>query len=163
VPPASIRADKQKPRQSVVEEHRLETSGKKNIMAKQFAREPIAKQKLVIIYLCIWLGTGLLAGLLHFIARPDYISIRTCVIGSIANLFGPFARLIAAGWPNAGKMPHTSSAIVGLFLLAICIILILMSLNSRRRSIQILSVIIFIPAVACWIFLGFLELMTCAV
>jgi hypothetical protein len=60
-------------------------------------------------------------------------------------------------------MPNTSSVIVGLFLMVICIILILMSLNSRRRSIQILSFIIFIPALVCWIFLGFLELMTCAV
>jgi hypothetical protein len=132
-------------------------------MIKESAKPPIPKRKLAIIYLCIWLGSGLPAGLLHFIARPDYISIKTCFIGSIANLFGPFARLLAAGWPNAGKMPQTSSAIVGLFLLIICIILILMSLNSRRRSIQILSVIIFVPALICWIFLGFLELMTCAV
>jgi len=131
-------------------------------MVKESARPQIAKRKLAIIYLCIWLGTGLLAGLLHFIARPDYISIKTCIIGSIANLLGPFARLFATGWPNAGKMPHAPSATVGLFLLAICIILILMSLNSRRRLIQILSVIIFIPAVVCWIFLGFLELMICA-
>jgi hypothetical protein len=132
-------------------------------MAKESAKPPIAKRKLAIIYLCIWLGTGLLAGLLHFIARPDYISIKTCVIGSIANLFGPFARLFAAGWPNAGKMPHAPLAAVGLFLLAICTILILMSLNSRRRLIQISSVIIFIPALVCWILLGFLELIICAV
>lgn len=132
-------------------------------MVKQSAKPPIAKLKLAIIYLCIWLGTGSLAGLLHFTARPDYISIKTCVIGSIANLFGPFARPLAAGWPNAGKMPHAPFAIVGMFLLVICGALILMSLNSRRRLIQILSVIIFVPAVICWIFLGFLELMTCAV
>jgi hypothetical protein len=132
-------------------------------MLNESAKPPIAKQKLAAIYLCTWLGTGLLAGLLHFIVRPDHISIKTCVIGSFANLFGPFARLLAVGWPNAGKMPHAPSATVGLFLLAICIILILMSLNSRRRLIQILSVIIFIPAVVCWILLGFLELMSCAV
>ncbi len=132
-------------------------------MVKESAKPPIAKRKLAIIYLCLWLGTGLLAGLLHFITRPDYIRIKTCIIGSIANLFGPFARLLAAGWPNAGKMPHAPSATVGLLLLAICIILVLMSLNSRRRLIQILSVIIFIPALVCWILLGFLELMTCAV
>jgi hypothetical protein len=131
-------------------------------MLKKSTRPPIAKQKLRIIYLCIWLGTGLLAGLFHFSARPDYISTQTCIIGSIANLFGPFARLLATGWPNSGKMPHTPLAVVGLFLLAICIILILMSLNSRRRWIQILSVIIFVPAMICWIFLGFLELMICA-
>jgi len=131
-------------------------------MAKESAREPIAKRRLAIIYLFIWLGTGLLAGLLLLIARPDYISTKTCIIAGIANLFGPFVRLLAAGWPNAGKMPHRPSAIVGLFLLAICIILILMSLNSRRRWIQILSVIIFVPALICWIFLGFLELMICA-
>jgi hypothetical protein len=132
-------------------------------MLKEPAKPPIAKRRLAVIYLFIWLGSGFLAGLLHFIARPDYISVKTCIIGSIANLFGPFARLLATGWPNAGKMPHPPSATVGLFLLVICIILILMSLNSRRRLIQILSIIIFIPAVACWILLGFLELLTCAI
>jgi hypothetical protein len=131
-------------------------------MAKESVKPPIAKRKLAIIYLCIWLGSGFLAGLLHFIARPDYISTKTCVIGSFANLLGPFARLFASGWPNAGKMPHAPSTTVGLFLLVICIILVLMSLNSRRRLIQILSVIIFIPALICWILLGFLELMICA-
>ena len=132
-------------------------------MVKQSAKPPIAKRKLAVIYLCIWLGTGLLAELLHFIARPDHISIKTCIIGGIANLFGPFARLLAVGWPNTGKMPHAPLAVVGLFLLAICIILILMSLNSHSRLIQISAVIIFIPALVCWILLGFLELLTCAV
>jgi len=132
-------------------------------MIKVPVKVPIAKRRLAVIYLCLWLATGLLAGLLHFVARPDYISIPTCTIGSIANLFGPFARPLAVGWPNAGKMPHAPFAVVGLFLLVICAALILISLNSRRRWIQILSVIIFVPAVICWIFLGFLELKTCAV
>ena len=131
-------------------------------MKNEQTKAPIAKGKLVVIYLCLWLGTGLLAGLLHFIARPHYISVSTCAIGSVANLLGPWARLFAAGWPNAGKLPHTPVAIVGFFLLAICAALIMMSLNSRRWWIQVLSVVIFVPAIICWIFLGFMELMICA-
>lgn len=130
-------------------------------MEEEHTKAPIAKRKLAVIYLGLWFGAGLLAGLLHFNARPDYISIPTCIIGSIANLFGPWARPIAAGWPNAGKMPHAPVAIVGLFLFVICAALVLMSLNSRRRLIQILSIIIFVPAIICWIFLGFMELMIC--
>ena len=131
-------------------------------MKNKKIKAPIAKGKLAVIYLCLWLGTGLLAGLLHFTTRPRYISISTCAIGSAANRLGPWARLFAVGWPNAGKLPHTPLAIVGFFLLAICAVLIMMSLNSRRWWIQVLSVIIFVPAIICWIFLGFMELMICA-
>ena len=132
------------------------------MVEQKHTKLPIAKRKLIVIYLGLWLGTGLLAGMLHFINRPDYIDIRTCIIGGIANLLGPFARPFAVGWPNAGKMPHAPVAIVGLFLLVICAVLVLMSLNSRRRLIQILSVIIFVSAIICFIFLGFMELMICA-
>lgn len=131
-------------------------------MENESTKMPITKLKLAVIYLCLWLCTGLLAGLLHLINRPDYISIKTCIIGSLANFLGPIARLFAMGWPNAGKMPHTPIAIVGLFLFVICVALVLMSMNSQRRWIQILSIIIFVPAIICWIFLGFMELMICA-
>lgn len=131
-------------------------------MENESVKAPIPKHKLAVIYLGLWLGTGLLAGLLHVINRPHYINIQTCIIGSLANFLGPMARLFAAGWPNAGKMPHTPVAIVGLFLFVICLALVLMSMNSRRRWIQILSIIIFVPAIICWIFLGFMELMICA-
>jgi hypothetical protein len=132
-------------------------------MVEKNTKAPIAKYKLAIIYVGLWLGAGLLAGRLHFSDRPDYISISTCTLGSIANLFGPWARLLAVDWPNAGKLPHTSLAVVSLFLFAICVILILMSLNSRRRWIQILCIVIFVPAIICWIFLGFMELKICAI
>ncbi len=132
-------------------------------MVERNAKATIAKHKLAIIYLVLWLGAGLLAGLLHFSDRPDYISVSTCIFGSIANLFGPWARLLAVGWPNAGKLPHTPLAIVSLFLFAICVILILMSLNSRRRWIQILCIVNFVPTIICWIFLGFMELKACAI
>jgi hypothetical protein len=128
-------------------------------MEKEPIKVPITKRKLAVIYLCLWLGAGLLAGLLHILVRPDYISIRTCIIGSFANLLGPWAGLFAAGWPNAGKMPQSPVTIVGLFLFVICVALVLMSMNSRRRWIQILSIIIFVPAIICWILLGFMELM----
>jgi hypothetical protein len=132
-------------------------------MAEKKTKEPISKLKLAFIYPGFWLGAGLLAGLLHFTTRPDYISISTCILGSVANLFGPWARLLAVGWPNAGKLPHASLAVVSLFLLVTCVILILMSLNSRRRWIQIICIVTFVPAVICWIFLGFMELKACAI
>jgi hypothetical protein len=129
---------------------------------KKHTKPPIAKCILALIYLILWLVPGLLAALFHLIARPHYINLKTCIIGGIANLFGPFARPLAAGWPNAGKPPHTPLVPIGLVLIAVFAALILLSMISRRKWLQILCLFLFVPSVLFWIRLGFRELLTCA-
>lgn len=131
-------------------------------MGIKHTKPPITKRKLAVIYLLLWLVPGLLAVLLHLIARPHYINLQTCIIGGIANLFGPFARPLAAGWPNAGKPPHPPLVLFGLVLIAVFAALILLSMISRRKWLQILCLFLFVPSVLFWIRLGLRELMTCA-
>jgi len=113
--------------------------------------------------LALWFGGGLVAALWHLLARPDYISLRTCIIGGIANLFGPWVRPLASGWPNAGKAPHAPFGVVGLVLVGVFAVLVLVSVSSRKKWLQILCLALFVPAILCWILLGVLELVTCAV
>ena len=133
------------------------------MMEIKHTKPPIAKRKLALIYLILWLVPGLLAALLHLIGRPHYISLKACIIGGFANLFGPFARPLAAGWPNAGKPPHPPLVLFGLVLIAVFTALILISMISCRKWLQILCLFLFVPSVLFWILLGFTELMTCAV
>lgn len=133
------------------------------MMEIKHTKTSITKRKLALIYLILWLVPGLLAALLHLIARPHYINLQTCIVGGIANLFGPFARPLANGWPNAGKPPHPPLVPIGLVLIAVFAALILISMISRRKWLQILCLFLFVPSVLFWILLGFVELMTCAV
>lgn len=132
-------------------------------MVTKQTKQPITKRKLALIYLILWLAPGLLAALFHLIARPKYINLKTCVIGGIANLSGPFVRPLAVGWPNAGKPPHPPLVAIGLILIAVFAALILISMFSRRKWLQILCLVLFVPLVLYWISLGIVELMTCAV
>ncbi len=136
--------------------------GKHQIMEEEQTKKPIAKRKLAITYLSLWFGIGLVAVLFHLLARPDYISLRTCIIGGIANLFGPWVRPLAIGWPNAGKAPHAPLGVVGLVLVVVFAVLVLVSMNSRKKWLQILCLALYVPAILFWILLGFVELMTCA-
>jgi hypothetical protein len=138
-------------------------NGKSQIIEEKQTKAPIAKRKLAITYLALWFGAGLVAALFHLLARPDYISLRTCIIGGIANLFGPWVRPLAIGWPNAGKAPHAPLGVVGLVLVGIFAVLVSVSLSSRKRWLQILCLALYVPAIIYWIRLGVLELMTCAV
>lgn len=132
-------------------------------MEEEQTKTPIAKRKLAIIYLGLWFGADLVAVLLHLGNRPDYISLQTCIIGGIANLFGPWVRPLASGWPNAGKAPHAPLGVVGLVLVGIFAVLLSVSLSSRKKWLQILCLALYVPAILFWILLGFVELMTCAV
>ena len=132
-------------------------------MEEKQTKAPIAKSKLAITYLALWFGAGLLAALWHLAVRPDYISVRTCIIGGIANLFGPWVRPLAIGWPNAGKAPHAPLGVVGLVLVGVFAVLVLVSVNSRKKWLQILCLALFVPAILYWIFLGVWELVRCAV
>jgi len=132
------------------------------MMVIKQTKPPIAKCKLALIYLILWFVPGLLAALLHLIGRPHYINLKTCIIGGIANLFGPFVRPLAAGWPNAGKPPHPPLVPIGLVLITVFAALILLSMISRRKWLQILCLFLFLPSVLFWILLGFVELMVCA-
>ena len=131
-------------------------------MEIKHAKPPIAKRKLALIYLILWLVPGLLVALLHLLGRPHYINLKACIIGGIANLFGPFARPLAVGWPNAGKPPHPPLVTIGLILIAVFAALILISMIGRKKWLQILCLFLFVPSVLFWILLGFAELMTCA-
>lgn len=131
-------------------------------MGKNHKKAYISIRKLALIYLFLWLVPGLLAALLHLIARPHYINLQACIIGGIANLFGPFARPLAAGWPNAGKSPHPPLVLFGLVLIAVFAALILLSMISCRKWLQIPCLFLFLPLAFFWILLGFVELMTCA-
>jgi hypothetical protein len=123
---------------------------------------PVSGARLVIVYLAVWLGCGLIALALHVVCAPDYIDASTRVIGGVANLCGPWARPLAAGWPNAGKPPHAPSAAVGLVALVLMIGVVMASLLTTSKVLQYLCIAAFVPLVAIWIGVGFLELMVCA-
>lgn len=132
-------------------------------MEEKQTKAPIAKRKLAITYLALWFGAGLVAALWHLVVRPDYISVRTCIIGGIANLFGPWVRPLAIGWPNADKAPHAPLGVLGLVLVGTFAVLVLVSLSSRKRWLQILCLALFVPSIFYWILLGVWELVRCAV
>jgi len=125
-------------------------------------KDPLPKWKLAVIYLVLWLGIGSLAAMAHLVWRPHYINVPTCLNGGLANLFGPWARPLAEGWPNAGKPPHFPLVILGSFLLGFFAILIGASMMGRERRFQMVCIGLFVPAMLFWIFLGFLELVYCA-
>jgi hypothetical protein len=132
-------------------------------MEEEQTKTPIAKRKLAITYLGLWFGAGLVAAMFHLLARFDLnISLRTCIIGGIANLFGPWVRPLAIGWPNAGKAPHAPLGMFGLVLVVVFAVLVLVSMKSRKKWLQILCLALYVPAILFWIFLGFAELLTCA-
>ena len=115
-----------------------------------------------MIYLFLWLGIGSLAMLAHLVWRPHYISVQTCLNAGLANLFGPWVRPLAAGWPNAGKPPHFPLVIFGGLLIGLFAILIGASMTGCERGFQILCIGLFVPAMFLWILLGFVELVYCA-
>jgi len=123
---------------------------------------PISMGRLAVIYLVLWLGFGLIALAIHLICAPHYIDVPTRVAGGLANLCGPWARPLAAGWPNAGKPPHTPSAVLGLGVLVLIVGVTTASLLTANRVLQYLCIAAFVPLVVLWIGLGFLELMVCA-
>jgi len=123
---------------------------------------PVTARRLAVIYLAIWLGLGLIALAIHLICAPHYIDVPTRIAGGLANLCGPWARPLATGWPNAGKPPHTPSAALGLMVLVLTIGVVLGSLLTTNRVLQYLCIAAFVPLIALWIGLGFLELMVCA-
>jgi hypothetical protein len=125
-------------------------------------KEPLSRLKLVVIYVALWLGLGSLAVLTHLIWRPHYISVQACLNGGLANFFGPWARPMAAGWPNAGKPPHFPLVILGGVLLGIFAVLIGASMTGRESWFQMLCIGLFVPAMLLWILLGFVELVCCA-
>jgi len=124
--------------------------------------DPIAPARLLVIYAVIWLGSGGMGLLAHLIAAPRYIDTPTRVVGGIANLLGPWARPVAAGWPNAGKPPHAPSAFIGFVVLVLAAGVILASLNADNRWGQYFCIAAFVVLAALWIGIGFLELMVCA-
>jgi len=121
---------------------------------------PVSATRLAVIYLGLWLGLGLIALAIHLICAPHYIDVPTRIAGGLANLCGP--RPLATGWPNAGKPPHAASAAIGLMVLVLMIGVATASLLTTNRVLQYLCVAAFVPLVALWIGLGFLELMVCA-
>jgi hypothetical protein len=123
---------------------------------------PIGVVRLAVVYLAVWLGCGLIALALHLVCAPDYIDASTRVIGGVANLCGPWARPLAAGWPNAGKPPHAPSAAIGLIVLVFITGVTTASLLTANRVLQYLCIAAFGFLVAIWIGVGFLELMVCA-
>ena len=125
-------------------------------------KDPLSKWKLILIYLVLWFSLSSLAVMAHLVWRPHYISVPTCLNGGLANFFGPWARPLAAGWPNAGKPPHFPLVIFGGLLIGIFAILIGASMMGRERRFQILCIGLFVPAMLFWILLGFMELVYCA-
>jgi len=123
---------------------------------------PIGTARLAVIYLGLWLGFGVIALAIHLICAPHYIDVPTRVAGGLANLCGPWARPLAAGWPNAGKPPHTPSAALGLMVLVLGLGVATASLLTANRVLQYLCIAAFVPLIVLWIGLGFLELMVCA-
>ena len=122
----------------------------------------IGRPKLAMIYLGLWFGSGLIAALFHISGRPDYISLKVCLIGAIANLFGPWARPIAIGWPNAGKAPPPPFAIAGAIVAVVILVLILRSMFARKKWLQIVCIMLYVPSIGAWIYLGAITLMACA-
>jgi len=123
---------------------------------------PVSAARLAIIYLALWLGFGLIALAIHLICAPHYIDVPTRVAGGFANLCGPWARPLAAGWPNAGKPPHAASAAIGPMVLVLVSAVVLGSLVTTNKVLQVLCIAAFVPLTVLWIGLGFLELMVCA-
>ena len=123
---------------------------------------PISRARLAVIYLALWLGLGAMALGIHLVCAPDYIDVSTRVVGGVANLCGPWARPLAVGWPNAGKPPHVPSAAIGLMVLVLIASVITASLLTANRVLQYLCIVAFVPLIAVWIGVGFLELMVCA-
>jgi hypothetical protein len=123
---------------------------------------PMTWIRLAAIYLIVWLACGVLALVVHLVCAPHYIDVPTRFVGGAANLFGPWARVLARQWPNGGEAPHTPSAFIGLVVLVLMSAVILYSFTVGDRSIQRLCVVAFVFLMALWIGVGFLELMVCA-
>lgn len=123
---------------------------------------PISRTRLAVVYLALWLGLGAVALGVHLVCDPDYIDVPTRVVGGVANLCGPWARPLAAGWPNAGKPPHAPSAAAGLMVLVLLIGVATASLLTATRVVQYLCLAVFVVLIVIWIGVGFLELMVCA-
>jgi hypothetical protein len=123
---------------------------------------PMSIARLTLVYLALWLGCGLIVLCIHLLCAPDYIDTSTRIVGGLANLFGPWARLLATGWPNAGKPPHTPSVAIGVFVLVLMGAVVLASGLTDNRWLQRLCIVAFVPLVALWLGAGLLELMVCA-
>jgi len=123
---------------------------------------PMSVARLTVVYLALWLGCGLIVLCIHLVCAPGYIDTATRVVGGIANLFGPWARLLATGWPNAGEPPHTPSAAIGLVVFILMSAVILASGLTDNKWLQYLCIAAFVPLVAVWLGVGLLELMICA-
>jgi len=128
--------------------------------ADRFA--PMTWIRLVAIYLIVWLACGALALVVHLVCAPHYIDVPTRFVGGAANLFGPWARVLASQWPNGGKAPHTPSAFIGLVVLVFMGAVVLWSFMAGDRLIQRLCLVAFVLLMTLWIGVGFLELMVCA-
>lgn len=123
---------------------------------------PISIGRLTVIYLALWLGCGLIVLCIHLFCAPGYIDTSTRIVGGLANLFGPWARPLAAGWPNAGKPPHTPSAVIGVLVFVLMGGVVLASGLTSNKWLQHLCIVAFVPLVALWLGVGLLELMICA-
>ena len=126
------------------------------------ASTPIKPKNLAAAYLAIWLGTGLIPFSLHIFARPDYVKLSTAIFAGLANLFGLWATIIvkASDFPNAGEFFHPlHTSVYSAFILAVVIIPFLI----RKRLLQILALLLFVPMIVFWLYLGWAQLASCAI
>lgn len=116
---------------------------------------------LVKYYLFVWLGLGVVVLCWHLLVRPDYIKPATSLFGGFANLFGPWATIIvkASKFPNAGSFFNLKYA---LLCTAILVSVIITPLLVKKRWLQFLCAVLYVPIILCWFGYGWTQLASCA-
>ena len=112
-------------------------------------------------YLFTWLGLGTIVLCWHILAWPDRMKLATKICAGFANLFGPWATIIvqASNFPNAG---HCFNLLFTLSCTVILASVIIVPLLIRKRWLQILCAILFIPLILFWLWSGWVQLACCA-
>jgi len=120
------------------------------------------RPRLVVAYLLLWLAPGIIASLVHLCAAPDYIKFSTRILGAVSNLFGSWATIFAklGDWPNAGEFFDFFYALVQT---AALVVIVMISLITRKKWVQISCVVLFIPLILWWLYIGLVQLGSCAI
>ena len=117
--------------------------------------------RLGLVYLLFWLVPGAIAFCAHIFVRPDYIRFGTSAFGGLSNLFGPWATVIVkmSDFPNAGEFFNLSYALIHTAALAAVVII---SITSREKWVRVCCVALFVPLILWWLWVGFIQLASCA-
>lgn len=110
-------------------------------------------------YLWIWLSALLPLAALHVIIRPGGIKVYESLFAGVANLFGPYATyvLLPIHAPNAGEF-HVYFLLPTRVITAAMIAILALPLLSRQRWMRICCLVIFVPILLYWLWLGLWQI-----